>query len=293
MKKPSLALRLTVTLTALLGAALIAGYLFRQYLLNPWTRDGEVRAHVIQIAPRIDGPIVTLPIKDNQFVRKGDLLFEIDPRTYQAAVKKARADLDEAQATYATAKDEADRARKIRRADPGAEAEQALVGKEDAARLAQARVTAAQALLDAAQLELEFARVSAPVNGYVTFFQLDIGTQAAANQPLLALVDSDSFWVAAFFRETMLAHLEPGDKAIVKLMAYPEKPIESQVDSIGWGISKRAGQPGYDLLPEIKPSFEWIRLAQRIPVRVKLGKLPEGVELRVGMTATVIVLNGE
>jgi len=169
MPKPSLVLRLTVTLSAVLGAVLIAGYLFRQYLLNPWTRNGEVRAHVIQIAPRISGPIVKLPIKDNQFVRKGDLLFEIDPRTYEAAVKKAQADLNEVKAKYATAKDEADRARKIRRADSGAEAEQALVAKEDAARLAQARVTAARALLDAARLELEFTRVVAPVNGYVTF----------------------------------------------------------------------------------------------------------------------------
>lgn len=293
MNRPSLPIRIAVTLSAVVAALLISGYLFRQYLLNPWTRDAEVRAHVIQIAPRIDGPIVKLPIKDNQLVHKGDLLFEIDPRTYQAAVSKARADLDEAQAKYASAKDEADRARKIRRADPGAVAEEALVGKEDAERLAGARVTAAQALLDAAQLELEFTRVVAPVNGYVAFFQLDIGTQAVANQPLLALVDSESFWVAAFFRETMLEDLAPGSTAIVKLMAYPDRPIESKVESIGWGISKRAGQPGYDLLPEIAPSFEWIRLAQRIPLRIQLGKLPEDVQLRVGMTATVIVLSSE
>ncbi|MHC4946543.1 MAG: efflux RND transporter periplasmic adaptor subunit [Planctomycetota bacterium] len=291
MIKPSLAIRITVTMSAVLVAILIVGYLFRDYLLNPWTRDGEVRANVIQMAPRINGPIVALPIKDNQFVRKGDLLFEIDPRTFKAAVSKARADLKEAEAKYATAKDQADRARKIRQADSGAVAGEALVAKEDAERLAEASVMAAQAVLDSAQLELDFTRVVSPVNGYVTFFQLDIGTQAVANQPLLALVDSDSFWVAAFFRETLLENLNPGDTAIVKLMSYPDKPIESRVESIGWGISKKAGQPGYNLLPEIKPSFEWIRLAQRIPVRVRLGKLPEGVKLRVGMTASVIVLN--
>jgi multidrug resistance efflux pump len=291
MTRPPFALRLTVTLIAVLAALLIAAYLFRQYLLNPWTRDAEVRAHVIQIAPRINGPIIELRIKDNQFVRKGDLLFEIDPRTFSAAVAKARADLNEAQAKYATAKDEAERAKNIRRADPGAVAEEEVVAKEDAERLAQARVTATQALLDAAELELEFTRVAAPVDGYVTFFQLDIGTQAVANQPLLALVDSQSFWVAAFFRETLLEDVAPGDEAIVKLMAYPDKPIVSEVESIGWGISKRAGQPGYNLLPEVRPSFEWIRLAQRIPVRIKLGKPSEGVKLRVGMTATVIVLN--
>lgn len=291
MIKPSLAIRVAVTLSAVLIAVLIVGFLFRDYLLNPWTRDGEVRANVIQMAPRINGPIVTLPIKDNQFVRRGDLLFEIDPRTFKAAVRKAQADLKEVQAKYATAKDSSDRARKIRQADRGAVAEEAVVAKEDAERLAEARVTAAQAVLDSVQLELEFTRVVSPVNGYVTFFQLDIGTQAAANQPLFALVDSDSFWVAAFFRETLLENFKPGDTAIVKLMAYPDKSIESKVESIGWGIAKKAGQPGYNLLPEIKPSFEWIRLAQRIPVRIQLGKIPEGVKLRVGMTASVIVLN--
>ena len=101
---PALKLRVTVTLCAILVALLFVGYLFRHYLSNPWTRDAEVRAHVLQIAPRIDGPIVALPIKDNQFVSKGDLLFKIDPRTFKAAVNKAKADLKEAEAKYSTAK---------------------------------------------------------------------------------------------------------------------------------------------------------------------------------------------
>ena len=114
-----------------------------------------------------------------------------------------------------------------------------------------------------------------------------------ANQPALALVDVNSFWVYGYFRETMVGELRPGDRAIVTLMTYPDRPLEGYVDSIGWGIAQRDGSVGQDLLPAINPTFEWIRLAQRVPVRVHLDLVPEGVELRVGTTASVLVMPGQ
>jgi multidrug resistance efflux pump len=141
-------------------------------------------------------------------------------------------------------------------------------------------------------LNLEFTEIRAPVNGYVTNLELQLGSQAVANQPALALVDVDSFWIDAYFKENYIEDISAGDKAVVTLMSYPDKPFEASVDSLGWGIAQDDGSTGDDLLPNISPTFEWIRLAQRVPVRIHLGELPEGVALRVGTTASVLVMTG-
>jgi multidrug resistance efflux pump len=146
--------------------------------------------------------------------------------------------------------------------------------------------------LDQATLDLEFTRVLAPVDGYVTNLNLRQGSQAVANQPALALVDINSYWVHGFFRETSVGGMRKGDKAIVTLMSYPDQPIEGHVNSLGWGIAQDDGSTGFDLLPNISPTFEWIRLAQRVPVRVHLDDVPEDVALRVGTTASVLVITG-
>ena len=131
-----------------------------------------------------------------------------------------------------------------------------------------------------------------PVDGYVTNLNLRLGSQAVANQPIMALVDVNSFWVTGFFRENYIEDIRNGDRAIVTLMTYPDKPLEGRVNSLGWGIAQDDGSTGYDLLPNISPTFEWIRLAQRVPVRIHLDKIPEGVQLRVGTTASVLVMTG-
>lgn len=156
-----------------------------------------------------------------------------------------------------------------------------------------AQLRAAKAAVQSAELDLEFTEVKAPVTGYVTNLDLRLGDQAVANQPALALVDITSFWIDGFFRETLVGRIRPGDRAVVTLMSYPDQPVEGRVDSIGWGIAQEDGSTGFDLLPTVSPTFEWIRLAERIPVRVHLLKLPEGVELRVGATASVLVLTGD
>jgi len=151
-------------------------------------------------------------------------------------------------------------------------------------------LSAAKAALKSAELNLEFTKVTASVDGYVTNLNLRLGSQAVANQPALALVDVNSFWVHGFFRETTVSRLHPGDQAVVTLMGYPDNPLPGRVNSIGWGIAQQDGSTGQDLLPSISPTFEWIRLAQRVPVRVHLLDMPEGVKLRVGTTASVLVM---
>ena len=361
-KSPAL-LRYALTGVVVLVALLLVAWKYWDYVSNPWTRDGQVRANVIQVAPRVSAPIVALPINDNQFVKAGDLLFEIDPRTYQAALDQAKANLDqtrdrikdlEAQvksaeaaleqaesgikqaefavtsanatvvktkadferATSLVAKgdvskrtyDEAVAANDVAQADLAkakAQLTQANSAKlQSQAQLARARaelgapgednaqLRAAKAALETAQLDLEFTQVRASVDGYVTNLNLRLGSQAVANQPALALLDAASYWVHGYFRESLVGDMRAGDPAVITLMTYPDWPLEGRVDSIGWGISQSDGSTGFDLLPSVSPTFQWIRLAQRIPVRVHLDAVPEGVALRVGTTASVLVMTG-
>ena len=283
-------IRYLLTATVVLTAIALVMLKYQDYLTNPWTRDGQVRAQVIQITPRVSGPIIKLPIRDNRLVKTGDLLFEIDPRTFVAAVKESEADLEQAKVRVAETQDEADRATRIRKRDKGAMPQQQLTKKVNAVRTAQANVLEAEAALLNKQLDLEFTQVKAPVDGYVTNLNLRTGSQAAANQPALALVDINSFWVHGYFRENLIEGITEGDRAIVTLMSYPDRPLEGRVDSLGWGIAQDDGSTGYNLLPNVNPTFEWIRLAQRIPVRVHLTDLPEDIQLRVGTTASVLVM---
>jgi multidrug resistance efflux pump len=170
--------------------------------------------------------------------------------------------------------------------------EQQLERKEYDQRGAEAAVLGAKAELENAQLSLEFTEVRASVDGYVTNLNLRLGSQAVANQSALALVDVNSFWVHGYFRENYIEGISEGNRAIVTLMSYPDKPLEGTVDSLGWGIAQDDGSTGYNLLPTISPTFEWIRLAQRVPVRVHLQEVPDDVKLRVGTTASVLVMTG-
>ena len=282
--------RYLITLGAVVIAGLVLASMFREYLFQPWTRDGHVRAQIIKITPRVGGPIVELPVHDNQRVAKGDLLFRIDPRTYTLAVEQAEAKLKQAQASELVKADQARRGRDLSRKDKGAISEQALVRKENDLLVALADVDVAEASLHAAKLDLEFTEVRAPVDGYVTNLLLRYGSQTVANQPALALIDTNSFWVHGYFKETQIKNIRPDNKVIVKLMTWPDVALEGVVESMGWGIAQQDGAPAADLLPAINPSFDWIRLAQRIPVRIRLAKVPEEVELRVGTTASVFVM---
>src|SRR5215510_8708647 len=153
------------------------------------------------------------------------------------------------------------------------------------------RLRRAAADLETAQLNLDFTKVWAPADGYVTNLQFGVGDSAVAHQAILAVIDASSFYVEAFFRETFVGNFQNGDRAVVTLMSYPDTPLEGRIESIGWGIAQQNGSTGFQLLPSVKPTFEWIRLAQRIPVIVRI-EAPGNVNLRAGTTASVVVITG-
>jgi multidrug resistance efflux pump len=265
---------------------------FKDYLRNPWTRNGQVRGWVIQVSPRVTGMVTRIGVVDNQFVRAGDLLFEIDPEPFEIAISQAEANLERARISSRASKIEYERLQEIYDKDKGAVSQRDLNRREASYLQSLSHIDVAEENLRVAKLNLEYTRVVASVDGYVSNVDFQIGSQAVANQPIIALVDSNSFWVFGYFRESEIGRIHIGDPARVTLMAYPDEPLTGTVESLGWGIAPGDGNTGFNLLPSIKPVFQWIRLAQRIPVRVRLETVPEGVELRFGLTASVMVMTG-
>jgi RND family efflux transporter MFP subunit len=279
-----------INLALIAAVAWYAYQTFEEYIHNPWTRDGQVRGHVVQVAPRVSGMVTSIAVIDNQFVRKGDLLFEIDQEPFEIAIAQAEANLKRARIASRSSKIEYDRLQEIFAKDPGAISQKDLNRREANYQQSLSQIDVAQESLRGANLNLDYTRIHASVDGYVSNVDFQIGTQAVANSPILALVDSNSFWVFGYFRESQIGQFNIGDPARVTLMAYPDQPLQGTVESLGWGIAPSDGNSGVKLLPSIKPVFQWIRLAQRIPVRIKVDKVPEGVELRFGLTASVMVM---
>jgi RND family efflux transporter MFP subunit len=288
VKKLSLGI---INLALIAAVAWYAYQTFDEYINNPWTRNGQVRGHVIQVSPRVTGMVTSIAVIDNQFVHKGDLLFEIDPESFEIAIAQAEANLKRAHISSKSSKIEYDRLQEIFAKDPGAVSQKDLNRREANYLQSLSQIDVAQESLRSAKLNLRYTRVHASVDGYVSNVDFQIGTQAVANTPIIALVDSNSFWVFGYFRESQIGRFKIGDPARVTLMAYPDRPLQGTVESLGWGIAPSDGNTGANLLPSIKPVFQWIRLAQRIPVRIKLDKVPAGVELRFGLTASVMVLS--
>ena len=281
-----------LNLALLAAVAWYAYQALEDHLANPWTRDGQVRGQVIQVAPRVSGMVTRIAVIDNQYVRAGDLLFELDPEPFEIAVSQAEANLKRARISSRASEIEYERLQEIARQDAGAVSAKDLNRREASYLQSLSVIDVTSEQLRSARLNLGYTRVRASVDGYVSNINFQIGDQAVANTPILALVDSNSFWVFGYFRESEIGRIKLGDPARVTLMAYPDQPLAGTVESLGWGIAPSDGNTGYNLLPSIKPVFQWIRLAQRIPVRVKLDQLPEGVELRYGLTASVMILAG-
>jgi len=355
--------KVAATSAVVLAALGMIAYKYVDYIEYPWTRNGLVRAQVIQIVPRVSGELVRVPIRNNQLVKKGDLLFEIDPRTFQDQVNGASAQLANMQDIVKSLAQQVEGMRaavkqsesalneaKFEMESHAANAQNAKVNLERAAALIKSgvsdtreydnrntvylmamaqwngarsavnrataelehsradlargiadlgvlgednpRLRRAAADLKLAQQNLDFTKVSAPEDGYITNLQLRAGDSAVTNQPILALIESNSFYVEAFFRETFVEDIQIGNRAVVTLMSYPDTPLQGRVESVGWGIAQQNGSTGYQLLPSVSPTFEWIRLAQRIPVVVYLEKVPDTVKLRAGTTASVLVMTG-
>ncbi|OBT07134.1 efflux transporter periplasmic adaptor subunit [Shewanella sp. UCD-FRSSP16_17] len=280
----------TLVMVAIAAVAVLSQY--QDYSANPWTRDGQVRAHIIQITPRVTGPVTQVLVEDNSQVKQGQLLFEIDPSLYQAELSNAKAKQLQAKALLDKANNENHRAMALESRKHGTVSELDLNNFQNAVQTAQANLAAADAVVEQAELNMAYTHVIAPTDGFITNLNLRQGAQVVANNPVVALIDQNSFWIEGFFKETDLQGVNIGDKAQVTLMMNPNSPINAQVESIGYGIAKSDGSTGNTLLPNVNPNFQWIRLAQRIPVKLHLEQVPENVQLRVGTTASVQIYTG-
>lgn len=285
--QPPPAYNIAATLVALAAALGLAYLAFLYYAYTPWTRDGRVRVYTVQVAPEVSGTVVAVRVRDNQFVRKGDVLFEIDPGTFRNAVTQAEGALDSARAQAGYLAGIARRTADLDDLATTPERKQTTRGQ---AQAAQANVVQAEGALAQARLNLERTTLRAAVNGWVTNLLLQEGGFAATGQPALTLVNGDSFWVEGYFEETQLPRIAEGDAARVSLMAWPDRPIWGRVTGLGRGISVADAAPGIQGLPTVNPTFTWVRLAQRVPIRVELDDVPCPIVLAAGMTANVAIL---
>jgi RND family efflux transporter MFP subunit len=278
------ALRMLMTLAIAVAAVLVGIALWDHYMLAPWTRDGRVRADVVNIAPDVSGLITEIAVQDNQFVKQGALLYSIDPERYRLALAQAEA-----------AVQARDVERRLRSADAArrAKLDSLVVSKESRettasqASAADAQYQEAVAVRDLARLNLDRTEVRAPVDGYVTNFNAEVGDYAPAGKALLALIDAHSYRVVAYFEETKLPKLREGDPVRIELM--DGGTLRGRVDSVPRGINDHNDAVGRSMLADVNPTFNWVRLAQRVPVRVKIEQVPDGVRLVAGQTCTVIV----
>jgi len=253
------------------------------YMGTPWTRDGTVRAYVVTMAPEIAGRIVNLPVADNQFVHKGDLLMQIDPTDYKIAVSLAQAAVDQAQANAQNVQREAQRRQELTTLAVTTEEKQTYASN---ATIAQAQYQQAVARFDQARINLDRTEIHSPVDGWVTNLLAQQGDFATAGEKLISLTDANSFWVDGYFEETNIGPIRVGDPAEVQLMGYP-KIVRGHVQSIARAINVANAQPNGQGVATVNPIFTWVRLAQRIPVRVHLDDVPNDLVLVAGMTATV------
>jgi multidrug resistance efflux pump len=356
--KPSLQ-----TIVLVLVAVLVAFIVYSRWIDRPWTRDGQVRADIVKIAPRVSGYIVEVAVQDNQFVRRGELLFRIDPSSYQLAVDTAQAQLQQAredvtaleasvkaaaamvlqseagvvaaramikqqQAALANASSESRRATRLanekagsvenaekgtaafREIQAGVESARASLSKAEAeltssqANLdqvkaslgepgdANVRIREAMVQLEQARLNMSWTSINAPVDGFTTNLDVNEGQFGVAGTPIAAFVDSSSFRVDGYFQESKLKHIKRGNRAIITLMSHPDIELKGVVDSIAYAIDPpdiADTEGASNLVPQIEPTFDWVRLPQRIPVRIRLEDVPEEIQLVSGMTASVAI----
>lgn len=323
-------LRFLVTAAILVIAIVVGRILWLHYLYSPWTRDGRIRADVVQIAPDVSGLVAAVPVKDNQFVHKGDVLLVIDPSRFKLALQQADANLAASEASgraagasiqaasanvagqrsqyemyaaqakrrvatatakYLSAEVRENAVETAKNAAAGLNVARASRGQADAAaQQAEAAVQQAQVQVAIAKLNLRRAEVRAPADGFVTNLGVRVGDYASTGVAQMALIDSHSYYIYGYFEETRLPQLRVGDPVDIRLMAGGVR-LKGTITGIARGISDSGNPPGSDLLADVNPTFDWVRLAQRIPVRITIdpASIPKGVILAAGMTATLTV----
>jgi RND family efflux transporter MFP subunit len=276
--------RFIVTMIAVAVAATLAWRLWQHYEVEPWTRDGRVKADVVQVAPDVTGQVTAVLVHDNQQVKAGQVLFEVDRARFELALRQAEAAEQAQRATLEQAIKEARRNNDLR------DLVSAETREQGSSRVDQLRAALAQAVVarDTAKLNLERTRVVSPVNGTVSNLDLRAGSYVSAGRAVMALIDSDSYYVEGYFEETKLPAIQVGDAVVVLPMGESLR-LKGHVESLSGGVADRDRSTSANLLSSVNPTFNWVRLAQRIPVRIKLDALPAGARLVAGQTVTVDV----
>ena len=286
MKKPLLTLgRVVLTLLVVTLATVLVWQMVLYYMFAPWTRDGHIRADVIQVAPDVSGLIQQVEVRDNQPIKRGDVLFTIDQDRFRLALRQAQATLAERKETLAQAQREAKRNKGLGNL---VAAEQLEESQSRQAR-AQSALDEAQVAVDAAQLNLDRSVIRSPVNGYLNDRAPRAHEFVSAGRPVLAVVDSESYHVDGYFEETTLSGIQIGQAVDIRVMGDNTR-LRGHVQSIAAGIEDRDRSSGANLLPNVNPAFSWVRLAQRIPVRIAFDEVPADFRLIAGRTATVSII---
>ncbi|MFY3703619.1 efflux RND transporter periplasmic adaptor subunit [Achromobacter dolens] len=277
-------LRAGLTLAAVVAAGFLVSALWRAYVVAPWTRDGRVSAQIVRIAPEVSGTVAEVSVADDQYVNRGEVLYRIDNASFTLELAQAEARLAAAEASLRQKTEEARRRRGMESLVPAEDIQRA----NQAVAIAQAELRGARVAVDRAKLDLARTELRAPTDGYVTRLRLNKGDYAVAGQPNLALIDAHSFWITGYFEETKLRGIQPGAAARIRLMGF-DQVLPGRVASIGRGIADSNQQADAQGLPSVEPSFSWVRLAQRIPVRVEFEHVPREVVLAAGMTGSIEV----
>jgi multidrug resistance efflux pump len=273
------------TLAIVLLAILIALLTWQHYVTAPWTRDGTVRAQVASVAPQISGQINDVRVVDNQFVHRGDVLYTIESVDFEVSHLAGVATVQQRAADLQVKQLQSERRQHLTNLATTPEEQQIYAGN---AVQAKAALDAAQQQLAQAEINLQRTKVRSPVNGYVTNLLMRVGDFAHVGTSNISILDADSFWIDGYFEETKMAGICVGDRAEAKLMGFSQ-PIIGHVATVTRGISTSNAASGTQGLPNVDPVYTWVRLAQRVPVRVFIDAVPAGLPLVSGMTATVTV----
>lgn len=279
-------LRIAVTLAAVVLALFASQRVWDHYQVEPWTRDGRVRADIVPVTPDVSGLVTHVAIHDNQFVKQGQELFQIDTERYRLAVKQA----DAAVATVRANLDQARREVRRNAQLSSLVAQETIEQSREKVELGEAQLAQAIANRDLAALNLARTKIVAPVDGYLSDLSLRSGNYVTAGKQVLSVLDTHSFHVDGYFEETKLQGVKVGQAAKIRIMGR-EQELRGHVESISAGIEDRDRANGSNLLPNVNPVFTWVRLAQRIPVRVALDEVPKDLQLVAGLTATVAIVD--
>ncbi|MCX2698371.1 MULTISPECIES: efflux RND transporter periplasmic adaptor subunit [Ochrobactrum] len=279
--------RVFLTLVMVTVAGLLGWHLWDYYMNAPWTRDGKIRADVVRIAPDVAGLVSEVLVHDNQNVKKGDVIFRIDQARYKLALQLADAKLASSKAALDMANRDLSRYSKL---NDTTVTQQKMEQIETATQQAEAAYRQAELDRDLASLNLERSSVRAPVNGVITNFSLQPGDYVTTGSAVTALVDTDSYYVSGYFEENKLERIKVGDPVVIDVMGS-QVQLKGRVEGIAGGIEDRERTDSTSLLANVSPTFNWVRLAQRVPVRVKIEDVPQNVHLVAGRTVSVSVIN--